>query len=252
MEKQEEGGDKKSDVYKKSLGQNDQVIESKTTSEEIAAQLKIGERTVRRAYELTKAIDTIVSNTGVDRMNILAGNIKGSQDEIKELAAMDVESQKRIVELILDEGELSISLASSRLWDENHEKLRIETEERKNQMEAQLKAEREAEAEAERERLKVEHEARMKQEAERLEQEKIEQEKQRLAEIERQKKAAEEKAKNEADLERIRKAAEELKKAERAKAAEQLKQQQELKQKELEEQKRIEEERIKQKQAEKR
>lgn len=128
------------------LVQNGQVGESKSTRDKIAAQLKVGNGTIARANELTQAIDTIVSNTGVDRMEILSGDIKGTQDEIKELAAMDVESQKRIVDLILNEGELSIHLASSRLWDENKAKRRKELEEKQQQMEAQLKAEREAEA----------------------------------------------------------------------------------------------------------
>jgi hypothetical protein len=168
--------------------QNGLPSESKSTRDKIAAQLKVGNGTIARANELTKAIDTIVSNTGINRMSILTGDVKGTQDEIKELAAMDAESQKRIVDLILNEGELSISLASSRLWDENHAKALKEVEEKKKQMEEQSKAQREEEAAKERERLRIEHEARVQQENERLEKEKEEQEKNRLAEIERQKK----------------------------------------------------------------
>lgn len=184
VEKQEEGNHSGLPRIDK-LVRNGQVSESKATRDIIAKQLKVGNGTIARATELTQAIDTIVSNTGVDRMSILAGDIKGTQDEIKSLAAMDVDSQKRIIELILNEGELSVSLATSRLWDEKREKQLREAEEKKQQMEAQLKIEREAKAAEERERLKIEHEERLKRETERLEKEKAEQEKNRLAEIER-------------------------------------------------------------------
>ncbi len=52
------------------------------------------------------------------------------QDEIKDLAEKDERSQKRIIDLILNEGEVSLAVAFDRLWDEQQEERRKETEEK--------------------------------------------------------------------------------------------------------------------------
>ena len=56
LEKQENGGDRKS------LYQNDKLIPE--THKRIASQLNIGSATVTRASEFTQAVDTIVRVTG--------------------------------------------------------------------------------------------------------------------------------------------------------------------------------------------
>jgi hypothetical protein len=172
-------------------------------------------------------------------------------EEVNKLSEMDERSQKRVVDLILNQGELSLSLAFNRLVDEERDRLLEEAREKRRQMEEQARVKREEDAASERERLRIAHEERVKQENERLAREREEQEKRRLAEIERQKVLAEERAKNEAERERIRKENEELERIELAKMEEHFKRLQELKQKKLEEQKRAEEEKIKQSQVEK-
>ena len=221
------------------------------TDQKIGDQLGIGRNTVNRAAEFTLAVDKIVTVTGIKVNDLLDDKIKGTMEEVNKLSEMDERSQKRVVDLILNQGELSLSLAFNRLVDEERDRLLEEAREKRRQMEEQARVKREEDAASERERLRIAHEERVKQENERLAIEREEQEKRRLAEIERQKVLAEERAKNEAERERIRKENEELERIELAKVEEHFKRLKEIKQKKLEEQKQAEEERIKQAQIEK-
>ncbi|MDW5552296.1 hypothetical protein [Methanosarcina sp.] len=126
VEKKEEGGDKQSKEYRKSLGQNDPV----RSSAKIAELLSVGEKTVRRAAEYTQAVDTIVANTGIKASDILSGRMTGFQDDIKALSELDADSQKRIAHFILEEGEADLESATNRLKREKQDKLLKEAEEK--------------------------------------------------------------------------------------------------------------------------
>ncbi len=62
LEKKLEGGDKKSGEYKKSLGQNDQVISGETRNR-IANEHNISPKTVQRSADLYKTVEAITSTT---------------------------------------------------------------------------------------------------------------------------------------------------------------------------------------------
>lgn len=197
VEKNEHGGDRKS------IHQNDGLISE--TAVRIGKRSGVGPATVERYAQYTLAVETIESNTGIDAYDILSNKTKGTLEEIKKLAAMDVESQKSVAHFLFNEGEADLESALKRLKRENTAKILKEAEEKRLQLEEQSKIKRDEEAAKETERLRIEHEARVAQENERLAKEKEEQEKLRLAEIERHKKVAEEKAKDDAERERIRK-----------------------------------------------
>lgn len=102
------------------LGQNDPV----RSSVKIADQLSIGEKTVRRAAEFTLALDTVVLNTGIKVNDILDGKIYSKQQGVIALAELDKESQKRVIELILqDERDTVESILENELFNKTYKQL---------------------------------------------------------------------------------------------------------------------------------
>ena len=96
-EKASHGGDRKS-AEVKSNGQNDQMILEQTTAKRIADENGIGERTVRRAAEYSRAVDLADAVEPGIRKEILSGAIKATDDEIKALATATPEERPTYIE----------------------------------------------------------------------------------------------------------------------------------------------------------
>lgn len=139
LEKNENGVYNRTKSTLNKLGKNCQASDNTSTSYVLAGQLKVSERTVRNAAELVIALDKIIATTGITYSDILSGKISGTLDEIKDLAEKDERSQKRVIDLILNEGELSLKLAFRRLWDEQQEERRKETEEKRKQLQEEAR-----------------------------------------------------------------------------------------------------------------
>lgn len=88
-------------------GQN---VHKLKTSEKIAEQCKINEKTVRRASDYASAVDDITANVDDDfRSKVLNRKVKASQSDVIKLAKMPAEEQKEIVEEIKSGSSLAES-----------------------------------------------------------------------------------------------------------------------------------------------
>ena len=96
-EKASHGGDRKSEEVK-SNGQNDQMIFEQTTAKRIAEENGIGEKTVRRAAQYSRAVDLADDLEPGIRKEILSGAIKATNKEICALAAATDEERPALVE----------------------------------------------------------------------------------------------------------------------------------------------------------
>lgn len=157
IEKNANGGDRKS------VRQNDALIQKDRSSKIIGDQLNIGSRTVERAAEFTQAVDKIVQLTGIVVNDILNGEITDPMDKIKDLADKDPHTIVRIIDCVVID-KISVASATARIEKEDYNRQTKEAEERRKQVDQQLREKREAEEAKERERLRIEHEARVKQE----------------------------------------------------------------------------------------
>jgi len=72
----------------------------KSTALKIAEEYNVSEKTVKNAEKYANAVDTIVTNTGVNPFQLITGDMKASREEIKELAKKPVEKQKEIIERV--------------------------------------------------------------------------------------------------------------------------------------------------------
>jgi len=72
----------------------------KSTVQKIAEQNKVNPSTVQRAEKYAEAVDTIVSNTGVNPFQLITGEIKADKKDIERLAKKPVEIQKKIIEKV--------------------------------------------------------------------------------------------------------------------------------------------------------
>lgn len=95
-EKASHGGDRKSTEVKSS-GQNDQMIFEQTTAKRIAEENGIGERTVRRAAQYSRAVDLADEVEPGIRREILSGAIKATDKEIYTLAEAEPEERSAII-----------------------------------------------------------------------------------------------------------------------------------------------------------
>ncbi len=224
------------------------------TAEIIANQLSLTEKTVRNAAEFTSAVDKIVSVTGCKVNDLLDDKIRGTIEEIKNLATEEISLMRRIIELaITDNTNLHLSKinAEKELYDKRFQDI----EEQKRQ----LKIKRDREEAEKLEKLRIEKEEREKQEEERAAKEKAAQEAKLEQEVklklEQEKLVEEEKEEEDeeeldtVDLEQIQKEHEEKLRIEKEKLAEQLRKLQEMRQKKIDGEERArkqrEEERIK-------
>lgn len=96
-EKASHGGDRKSEEVK-SNGQNDQMIFDQTTAKRIAEENGIGEKTVRRAAQYSRAVDLADEVEPGIRREILSGAIKATDKEIYSLATATDEERPALVE----------------------------------------------------------------------------------------------------------------------------------------------------------
>lgn len=75
-----------------------QKVPNERTSQKIADQHKVSERTIRDDAEFARAVNKIADNVGVEIKNkILNKDIQISKDDVKELAKMDTETQKKFL-----------------------------------------------------------------------------------------------------------------------------------------------------------
>lgn len=94
-EKGRKGGDRKS------KGQSDLLI---NTSEKLAEQHKVSEKTIKRDEQYSKAIDNIAQNLGNDiKHKILNKQISSTKKQIQNIAALSSEDQSKIFSRILEE-----------------------------------------------------------------------------------------------------------------------------------------------------
>lgn len=95
-EKASHGGDRKS-AEVKSKGQKDQMIFD-STAKRIADEYDIGEKTVRRSAEYSRAVDLADEVEPGIRKEILSGAIKATDKEITAIAAADPEERPEIIQ----------------------------------------------------------------------------------------------------------------------------------------------------------
>lgn len=133
------------------VGQN--VPPSERSSEKIAEQASVNEKTVRRAAEFTLAVDKIVQITGIAVNDIPNGKITDPMDKIKELAEKDSKTIRRIIDCVIVDN-VSVVLATARIEKEDYNRQTKEAEERRKQVEKQLQEKREAE---EKRKRKINH-----------------------------------------------------------------------------------------------
>jgi len=90
LAKKAEGGDKKSDEYKKSLGQSDQVV---STAQKLGDKEGVGEKTVRRAGQYSQAIDDLMEESPDFAKKALADPKKIPKKWVIAIAKMEPEDQ---------------------------------------------------------------------------------------------------------------------------------------------------------------
>jgi|GEM_PF-5035026 len=202
VEKNEHGGDRKSDEHSKSMRQNDALIR---TSKIIADQVNAGYRTVERAAEFTQAIDALVSNTGITCQFLLSGQVKATVKDIVELAQCGKDIQSRVISKVTDKSESDIRNAISKVKREDRDHALKEAEEKKRLEAERLRKEREERERLEAERLRKEREERERVEKERLEKERLAREQARKEREEQERIKRELWEKEKAENERIRK-----------------------------------------------
>jgi hypothetical protein len=113
-EKARHGGDRKSEDIKSS----GESCHLKTTSQKLAEQHKVSERTIRDDAEFARAVDKIAENVGVATKNkILNKDIQISKDDVKVLAKMNIETQKK---LLIENDNKKVAIPKPEFKAENH------------------------------------------------------------------------------------------------------------------------------------
>lgn len=176
---------------KKAWGANRYTIksphseDSKKTTHKIAEQSNVGHATVERAAKYAASVNTIASNTGIQRQLILLGKIKSTMKDIVELAnKCSPEIQELVVAKVTENQETDIRNAMRKVQQEERDRALKEAEEKKRILAEQLRKEREERERREAERLRKEREEKERLEKERLELERVTREKARLARLE--------------------------------------------------------------------
>jgi hypothetical protein len=98
-EKQTHGGER----TKGSSGQNDQLM----TSQRLAEEYKVGEKTIRRDGEFAEAVDGIAENCGEKaKQAILARDAGLTRGGVLRLSKMKVKDQQKAIQELLEKGKL--------------------------------------------------------------------------------------------------------------------------------------------------
>jgi hypothetical protein len=87
------GGDRKSDEVEKSSGQSDQQAKS-TSSEKLATEYGVGERTIRRNANFAKVVDMLPEETKSD---VLLNGDMPRRDDVNTILKMPKPIQKQFV-----------------------------------------------------------------------------------------------------------------------------------------------------------
>jgi hypothetical protein len=99
-EKQTHGGERTKD----SSGQNDQL----TTSQRLAEEYKVGEKTIRRDGEFAEAVESIAENCGEKaKQAILARDAGLTRGRVLRLSKMKVKDQQKAIQELLEKGKLT-------------------------------------------------------------------------------------------------------------------------------------------------
>jgi hypothetical protein len=85
-------------INAKQLGQNDPVVSSRT-SEQVASQFGVSERTIRRDGRFADAVNTLAKNVSPEvKQDILSGRIKATKSEVIKASQEPPAQQRRAVE----------------------------------------------------------------------------------------------------------------------------------------------------------
>lgn len=205
----------------------------KRTTHKIAEQSGVGHATVERASIFSKALNALVTNTGIKRSLILAGAIKTTMKDIVELSKCEVDTQEKVINKVTNDTETDIRNAIRKVKQEDRDREIKESEERKRRELESLRKELEEKERLERERIRKEREENERLERERVERERVARDNARKEREEQERLKRVQWEKEEAEKERIRKEVEEKERIEREKLR-----------KEREEKARIEKERL--------
>ena len=96
-EKQSNGGDRKSSM-KKSVGQNDQLIERKHTRRRIADENNVNESFVRRAESFANGVDAAEAVEPGIKQSILSGTLKVTSQDVSAIAKAPPEERPTLVQ----------------------------------------------------------------------------------------------------------------------------------------------------------
>ena len=96
-EKQSKGGDRKSSM-KKSVGQNDQLIERKHTRRRIADENNVNESFVRRAESFANGVDAAEAVEPGIKQSILSGTLKVTNQDVSAIAKAPPEERPALVQ----------------------------------------------------------------------------------------------------------------------------------------------------------
>ena len=96
-EKQSNGGDRKSSM-KKSVGQNDQLIERKHTRRRIADENNVNESFVRRAESFANGVDAAEAVEPGIKQSILSGTLKVTNQDVSAIAKASPEERPALVQ----------------------------------------------------------------------------------------------------------------------------------------------------------
>ena len=96
-EKQSNGGDRKSSM-KKSVGQNDQLIERKHTRRRIADENNVNESFVRRAESFANGVDAAEAVEPGIKQSILSGTLKVTSQDVSAIAKASPEERPALVQ----------------------------------------------------------------------------------------------------------------------------------------------------------
>ena len=96
-EKQSNGGDRKSSM-KKSVGQNDQLIERRHTRRRIADENNVNESFVRRAESFANGVDAAEAVEPGIKQSILSGTLKVTNQDVSAIAKAPPEERPALVQ----------------------------------------------------------------------------------------------------------------------------------------------------------
>ena len=104
-EKQSNGGDRKSSM-KKSVGQNDQLIERKHTRRRIADENNVNESFVRRAESFANGVDAAEAVEPGIKQSILSGTLKVTNQDVSAIAKAPPEERPALVQQLRQAKEI--------------------------------------------------------------------------------------------------------------------------------------------------